>query len=131
MASPGNIEAMLGGVSDVSLQGTLKAIFRYLLSNLRFGRATGSTLQSAVSTAIPAENLTGGFFTATTPTIANTEFMLPHNFGRAPYLLIPVVPLDQVGAAVVRLTVARAADSSNVYLKSPETSQPIYVYLEG
>lgn len=131
MASFGNIDAMLSGVSDVGMQRILKGVFQYLLSNLRFGRATGSTSQSAASTAVPAENLNGGYFTATTPAVANREFTIPHNFGHAPYLLIPVVPLDQVGAAIVRLTVSRVADSSNVYLKSPETSQPIFVYLEG
>lgn len=131
MASFGNIDAMLTGVDDVGLQRVLKGVFRYLLTNLRLGRATGSTGQSAASTAIPSENLSGGFFTATTPGTANQEFTVPHNFGRAPYLLIPVIPLDQLGAAIVRLTVSRAADASNVYLKSPDTSQPVYMYLEG
>ena len=131
MASPGNIEAMLNGISDASLQGILKNVFRYLLTNLRFGRATGSTGQSAASTAIPAENLNGGYYTVTTPAGANTEFAVPHNFGHAPYLCIQVMPLDQVSAAIVRLTNSRVADASNVYLKSPETSQTIYLYLEG
>lgn len=130
MAAPGAIDTMLAGVSDVGLQRVLKGIFRYLLTNLRVGRATGSS-QSAVSTTVPSENLTGGFFTATTPAVANQEFTVPHNFGSTPYLLIPVAPLDQVSAAIVRLTVSRAADASNVYLKSPDVSQPFYVYLEG
>lgn len=131
MASPGNIEAMLSGISDLEVQLVLKSVFRYLLTNLRLGRATGSTRQSSASTAVPAENLSASYFTATTPSVANTEFAIPHNFGRPPYLLIPVAPLDQTGASIVRVTVSRPADNSNVYLKSPETSQQVYVLIEG
>lgn len=130
MASAGQIDALLGGIPDPNTQTVLKGIFRYLLTNLRLGRATGST-QSAASTATKAENLSGGYFSATTPAVANTEFAMPHTYGRPPYLLIPVLPLDQVNAAIVRLTVSRAADASNVYLKSPDTAQTVYVYLEG
>lgn len=121
---------MLTAITDPAAQLTLKGIFRYVLKNAAFGRATGST-QSAASTAVPAENFSGGFFKGTTPAVANREFTIGHNFGRSPYLLIPVLPLDQVSASIVRLTVSRAADASNVYLKSAETSQPIFVYLEG
>lgn len=131
MASPGNVEAILSSVQDVNLQRSLKNLFRYILRNMAFGRATGNSGQSAVSVNAPSENLSGGFFSATTPAVANQEFAVPHNVGRAPYLLIPVAPLDQVGAAIVRLTVSRAADASNVYLKSPDTAQPVYFYIEG
>lgn len=127
-----NIDAMLSAIPDPATQQTLKGVFRYLLTGtIRFGRATGSTAQSAASTSVPSQSLGGGWFMTTTPANANTEFAIQHNYGHPPYLLIAGAPLDQVGAAIVRLTVSRAADANNVYLKSPETSQPIYVYLEG
>jgi hypothetical protein len=127
MASSGNVEAMLNGVSDGETARILKAVFKYVLRNLRMGRATTSVAGQPAA----AENFSGGFFSATTPAIANTEFVIVHRFGRPPYLLQPVLPLDQVSAAIVRLTVSRAADIDNVYLKSPDTEQPIFVYLEG
>jgi hypothetical protein len=128
----GNIDNMLTGVTDPGTQRVLKSLFRYLLGGaIRFGRATSGDAQSQASTQVAAKALGGGFYHTTTPSVANQEFALSHSFGHAPYLLIPLVPLDQAGAAIVRLTVSRPADASNVYLKSPETSQPIYVYLEG
>lgn len=130
MADLGNVESMLTGLSDESSQRILKAVFKYVLKTLRFGRATTST-SSGANILAAAQNFGGGFFSATTPSIANTEFVLAHRFGRPPYLLLPCLPLDQLNAAIVRLTVSRAADASNVYLKSPDTSQPVFVYLEG
>lgn len=131
MAAPGSVEAILSSIPDPQLQRAMKNLFRYILTNLAFGRATGSTSQSAASTAVPSENLVGGYFTATTPGVANQEFAVAHSFGHAPYLAVPVLPLDQVNASMVQLTVSRAADASNVYFKSPATSQPIYLYIEG
>lgn len=132
MASPGYIENQLTAISDSTTQRVLKSIFRYLLSNLKFGRATsGGADQSAVSTSVASENLGGGFVTFRTPAVANTEFSVAHNFGTAPYLLIPCLPLDQVNAGMPRLVVARAADNSNIYLKSSDTDQAAYVFLEG
>lgn len=131
MASLGNVETLLAGIRDPEVQLSLKGIFRYLLSNLSLGRATSGSSQSATSTTAPSENFSGGFFQGKTSAVANHEFVIGHSFGRSPYLLIPVLPLDQVSAAIVRLTVSRAADASYVYLKSPDTSQPVFVYLEG
>lgn len=131
MAASGNVENMLTGLTDPTMQRVFKNVFRYVLTTLAFGRATGSTSQSAVSTNVPAENLSGGYINGRTPSVANTEFAIAHNFGRSPYLCIPVLPLDQVGASIVRTTVSRAADSSNIYLKSPDVNQPVYFYVEG
>lgn len=130
MANPGTIDTMISSIPDQKIQVALKAIFRYFVSNILFGRATGST-QSATSTSVRATNLGGGFIQGTTSAVANREFALPHNLGHPPYLLIPVLPLDQVNAGMVRLVVSRAADASNVYLKSADTSQPFFVYVEG
>lgn len=122
MASASNVETMLNGIVDLVPQRILKAAFKYILRDIRLGRVTVGKA---------ATNLSGGFFSGKTPSVANQEFTIPHTFGSPPYLLLPVLPLDQVGASMVRLTLSRAADASNVYLKSPDTAQTVFVYLEG
>lgn len=131
MADSASVEAQLTAIPDVLLQKIFKGIFRYILTTTTFGRATAGGGVSAVSPATPSINLVGGFFVGVTAGVANQEFAVQHNFGRAPYLVIPVLPLDTTGAAIVRLSVSRAADAVNVYLKSPDTSQTIYLYIEG
>lgn len=113
---------MLNGITDLIPQRILKAAFKYILRDIRFGRVTVGKA---------ATNMSGGFFSGMTPAIANQEFAVAHTFGTPPYLLLPVLPLDQVSASMVRLTVSRPADAQNVYLKSPDVSQSIFVYLEG
>lgn len=123
MAAFGNVEAQLNGITDQIVQNILKAVFRYVLKNgITFGNATKGS---------PALNMQGGYFSGTTPSTANQEFAIAHSFGRTPYLAIPVLPLDQVNAAIPRLQVSRAADASNLYLKSPETGQTVFFYIEG
>lgn len=122
MADFGNVETMLAGLQDANDRRIFKQVFQYLLKDVRLGRAVDGD---------PSKNFGGGFFTATTPAVANTEFRIAHTFGRPPYLLIPVVPLHVVNATLSRLTVTRAADSAYVYLSSPDTSVAVYVYLEG
>lgn len=122
MANSSTAETALNGIQDLTTQRVLKAVFKSILSDIRFGRATVGRA---------AMNMSGGYFSGTTPAVANQEFAIAHNFGSPPYLLLPVLPLDQVGASMVRLTLSRAADASNVYLKSPETGQTVFFYLEG
>lgn len=122
MADRGYVEALLASLPDGGMQKVFNTVFRYLLADIRFGRAEAGE---------PSKNFGGGFFTATTPSTPNEEFSIAHSFGRPPYLLIPVLPLDQVGATIIPLRVERAADSSKVYLSSSETDQPIVIYLEG
>lgn len=122
MADQGYVEALLAGLEDGGQRRVFSAIFKYVLKSIRFGRAEDE---------MPSTNLGGGFFAATTPGVANTEFSIVHSFGHPPYLLIPVLPLDQVGATIVPLRVERAADNNRIYLSSSETDQPIIVFLEG
>ena len=123
MADYGNVETMLAGFPDRDVRKIFNAVFKYILkAGLRFGRAIAGDA---------SENFGGGFFSAVTPAVANTEFTVPHSFGRKPYLLIPVLPLDTVNAKIVRLQVSRAADASRIYLKSPDTDAAVYFYLEG
>ncbi len=120
-------ETLLSGMSGPEGdRQVLKAVLKYTLQDCRFGPASPASAGGVVS-----KNFGGGFFSAKTPSTANQEFSIVHGFGRVPYLLIPVLPLDTVNAACVRLTISRAADVSRIYLKSPDTSQPINVYIEG
>jgi hypothetical protein len=120
MANASYIATKLGGL-DAPVRRVLDDIFTYILSNLRIGRPTADSR---------SENLQMYFLEATTPAVANTEFSLPHGLGRAPYLAIPVLPLD-AGAKLVRLTVSRAPDAARVYLSSPDTSAPVTILIEG
>lgn len=131
MANPSTVENMLSAVPDGTIRRVLVSAFRYFLIDIRFGRVGGST-QNATSTASKATNLSGWFLPpVTTPSSANTEFAVPHNLNTTPYLCMQVLPLNVLNAGMVRLVVSRVADSSNLYLKSPDTSQLIYLYVEG
>ena len=120
----GNIENLLNGLEDTTNR-ILRGVFKIVTRDVRFGRATGLTA------VVPSKNFGGGFVSFTTPGTANKEFAVAHSFGRPPYLLVPAAPLNQANAAIVRLTVSRAADATYVYLKSPDTNAVAFVYLEG
>jgi hypothetical protein len=117
----GNVETSLAGL-DRDEQRIFKSIFQYILGDMRFGRAEDSTV---------AKNFGAVFYSGTTHATPGTEFSIPHGFGRPPYLLIPVLPLDAVNATLVPLTVTRAADSSRIYLSSSVASAPFVVFIEG
>lgn len=121
MANPSYLKTLFGG-ADAGLRRALDQAWEYILGNLRFGRPVDQDR---------AENFQAYFYEATTPGVANTEFSIAHGLGRAPYLLIPVMPLNTVGAQMVRLEVTRAADESRIYLSSPDTDAPITILLEG
>lgn len=106
------------------LRPIFKRIFTALLKDLRFGHPTGDVPD-------PLLNFGGGFFHATTDATANTEFSIPHGFGRVPYLLYPVLPLDVVNAQIVPLKVTRAADDKRIYLSSSAESAAVTVAVEG
>lgn len=108
-----------------ALQPGLIRIFRDVMTNLRFGHPSGEQPD-------PSTNFGAGYFEGTTPAIANMEFSIDiSRFGRAPYLIVPVLPLDQVGAQIVPLKVTRAADNKRVYLSSSVVSAAITVLVEG
>lgn len=121
MASPAYVEALLGGV-EAGLKRTLKAVFDYVLTNLRFGPATHQTR---------SENLQAYYLLTTTPAVAGTEFSIAHGLGRTPYLALPVLPLSDVGSQLVPLTVSRAPDASRVYFTSTAANAPVAILIEG
>lgn len=121
MADAAYVQQILTSLEE-DVKRQVGAAFDYVLKDVRFGQA---------GEAEPCVNLGGGLFRAMTHAVANTEFSIAHNFGRIPYLLIPVLPGNVVGAKIVRLENARAWDAQRIYLKSPETDAEIYFYLEG
>ena len=122
MADFGAVETILSGLTGNQDKYIHQQVWKRVLPDLRFGRATAGT---------PAKNFGGGYFAATTPAVADTEFVVPHSFGRPPYLLIPVLPLDQLNARIVPLKNTRLPDALNMYLSSSVTSATVFFYLEG
>ncbi len=120
MASLSGVEAELNRLPG-DIRQPLRNAFTETLKRLRFGRGSGQA----------SENFAAGFLTGTTPSTPGDEFSLTHNFGVAPYLLIPVLPLDVVGSRLVPLTVSQAPDARRVYLTSTIAGAPITVYVEG
>ena len=121
MALPGYVETLLGGM-EAGLRRSLRLIFDYVLANLTFGPPDDQTR---------ARNFQCYYYTTTTPAVAETEFTIAHGLGTTPYLLLPVLNLQTVGAKVVPLTVTRAPDATRVYLSSTVASAPICVLMEG
>ena len=121
MARVGYIETLLGGL-DSQVKKALVDIFGFVLKSLVWGRPGHQ---------VTSENLQAVFLQGTTPAVANQEFSIEHGRATVPYLVIPVLDLQSVSSSVVRLTVARAPDVRRVYLKSPDTSAPFTILVEG
>lgn len=119
MADIGYIESELGGLDKDVKRGLVSAL-RYLLNNLTLGAPDQPR----------AKNFQWYWFSATTSSVANTEFSIAHGLGRIPGVILPTLPLNTVGAKLVDLEVSRAADANRIYLKSPSTSAPITVLVE-
>ena len=120
MALEGYVLSLLGGF-PADAKKSLTEIFRYVLPNGRFGPASHQA---------KTESFQAVYVSSTTSATANEEFSVLHGLGRAPYLVVPTLPLDVVGGALVRLQVTRAADAARVYLRSPDTSAVVMLYLE-
>jgi hypothetical protein len=121
MATSSYIDTLIGGL-ETSTKKALKSAFDYVLKGLRFGRP---------ETATASENFAAAFYEATTHAVADTEFSIEHGFGRAPYMVIPVLPLDTPDARIVPLMVTQAADTKRIYLSSSTASAAIRLYVEG
>lgn len=116
MADIGYIKSELAAFKSDE-KNALQNILTYVLNNLSWARLDGGR----------ATNAQLYYKSVTTSTAANVEFSVPHGLGSTPSYLIPVLPLDEVGAQVVPLTVSRAADDKRVYLKSSSTSAAITI----
>ena len=120
MSVTGYVESLLGAFPP-ELKKAMTEITRYVLPNTQFG---------PVSHQAKATNFQAVYVSSTTSSTANDEFSIVHGLGRTPYLILPALPLDAVGGSIVRLQVSRVADSQRVYLRSPDTSAVIALYLE-
>lgn len=99
-------------------------IFQHLMKDQRFGHPLGEQPD-------PSVNFGGGFFHGRTPVTLGREVAVEHGFGRVPYLAIPILLLDTVGASVGPFTVTRAADDRRIYLESTESDLPFSLFVEG
>lgn len=120
MASLAFIESTLNRLRAED-RPALKEAFKEAVTTLRFGRATSGEA---------AENFAGSFLEGETHSVAGTEFSIAHGRDGAPYLAVPVLDLQAVGARIVPLEVTKAADNRRVYLKSTVASAPFILYLE-
>ena len=120
MATSGFVDALLGSL-PADIKKAMTEAFRYVLPNGRFG---------PVSHQAKTENFQAYYVQGVTSSVANTEFSIVHGMGRAPYVAIPVLPLDYIGVTFVGLTVTRIADSQRLYLRSASTSATVTLYVE-
>lgn len=121
MADLGFVEREIASLPR-EMRPALQRIFTAVLKDLRLGHPADAT---------PSTNFGAAFYEGRTAATPGDTFTIRHGFGRAPYLLLPVLPLDTVGASIVPLTVQRAADETRIYLTSTEADTPFYVWLEG
>ena len=119
MADMGFVESELGALPP-DHRKSLVAVFRYVLNNLTLGASDNPR----------AKNFQWYWFSTTTSSNANEEFSISHGLGRTPSVIVPVLPLNEVGARTVDLQVSRAADNNRIYLKSASTSAAITVLVE-
>ena len=121
MAQAQYVESLLGGI-DRNTRRALRAVFDYVLSNLRVGRPTVGRREG---------NLQLYAIEGTTASVADTEFSIAHGLNTPPYLAFQVLSLQSEGSRMVRLRVTRVADSQRVYLSSPDTDAPVTLLIEG
>lgn len=124
MADLGSLESECAAV-EPGLKKVLVRILRGLVPDIRFGHPTGDNTKD------PAKNFGGAFLQGTTHATPNTEFSIQHRFGRAPYLAMPVLPLDQVNTRAIDLKVTRAADADRLYFSSSIASAVFTIYAEA
>ena len=121
MAITGYVESLLGGLEG-NTKRVLTEAFRYVLPNGKFGPVDHQTKSESFQ----------AYYVNSTSATSTGEFSIQHGMGRTPYLAVPVLALDVIGARMIPLTVTRAADSQRVYLKTEagSTSAPFSLLLE-
>lgn len=120
MAVKGYVGQLLNSLPS-DIRKVLLAVFDYTSDNWRFGLRDNETR---------AENAQGYRFDGTTNSTAGDEFTIAHNLGSAPYLILPILPLDSSGGTLVPITVSRPADATRMYLKSSLASKAVSFYVE-
>ena len=124
MADASYIKSLFGGV-DEAVKKAAEQAFTYALTNFKIGPFVPMD-----ELARRATNFQWYWLSGTTPAAAQTEFSIARGLGRAPNVIIPVLPLDQVGSQLIPLQVSKAADANRVYLRSSSTSAAFSVLVE-
>lgn len=120
MADIAYIKSLFGSTPE-AVKKAAEAAFTYVLGNLTLG---------APDEARRSKNFQWYWFSGTTSSVANREFSIAHGLGKVPNVVIPVLPVSQVGAQFVPLTVSRAADVNRIYLTSSSTSAAFMLLVE-
>lgn len=120
MADSSYVQSLFGGVAE-DVKKAAVAAFRYVLDNLKLGPFNEGRR---------ALNFQWYWFSGTTAANAGDEFSIAHGMGRIPMVVLPVLPLDQVGSQIVPLRVSRAADVNRMYFTSSSTSAAFAVLVE-
>ena len=111
MATVGFVESLLGGV-EANLKRVLTEAFRYALPNGRFGPVDHQTKSESF----------GAYYVVSTTASDTGEFSIVHGMGRAPYLAVPILPVNSSGFVLPVVRVTRPADGQRVYLKADAVS---------
>lgn len=119
MADLGSVESELGSLPREHKKAFM-SVLRYVLKNLTFGSPDERA----------AKNFKMAWLSATTSSVANTEFSVAHGMDGTPMFVMPALPLNEVGAKIVPLEVSRVADAKRIYLKSSSTSASIKLLAE-
>lgn len=107
MALPAFAEALFGGLESATKR-VLTEFVRYALPNGRFGPIEHQTKSESFQ----------AYYVISTTASDTGEFSVVHGMGRAPYLTVPVMPLDSTGVMLPVLRVTRAADNQRAYFKA-------------
>ena len=128
MANPAYLNSILAPALQPETRPAWRLFIQYMLSTV-----TGGRVEPGATQVDRGANLQWYPVTATTPSTPNEVFSIQHGLpaGRTPYAAYPVLPLNVVGAQMVPLTVAQAADGQRIYLSSSEADAPVYLMIEG
>ena len=121
MADLGYVRSALAGLSNEKDRRILQQVFDHVLGNIRYGPPEHQER---------ATNFQSYFLESTTASTANEEFSIRHGLATTPRFAMQILELGSTTSRMVRLQVARAADSQRVYLNSPETSERVFLLVE-
>lgn len=119
MANLGYVEGLLGGLT-ADIKRVFHDTFQYVLGNLKLGPASHQG---------KSENFQAYYLTSTTAASTGSEFTILHGMARAPYVIVPVLPVNSTGTAFVRLRVPRVADAQRIYLQAPDSTNVAFAIL--
>lgn len=118
MASIGNINRLLNGITDATTRNILSQCFEEVVRQFRIGDTD------------KAQNFAWFQTEFTTHATANTEFSVEHGMDVAPSRFIPSLKLDVVNSQMVPLVMSRLPDRKRAYFKSSSTNATVSGHFE-